>query len=81
MSAGAASAGSPVGQALMGRRPGDSVEIALPAGAHASLRSLPSRRHAYELAEPSHLLHQPEIQARGQELERWLEDADRSIRA
>jgi transcription elongation factor GreA len=32
MSAGVASAGSPVGQALMGRRPGDSVEIALPNG-------------------------------------------------
>lgn len=32
MSPGVASAGSPVGQALMGRRPGHSVEIALPNG-------------------------------------------------
>jgi transcription elongation factor GreA len=34
---GVASAGSPVGQALMGRRPGESVEIALPNGRHRKL--------------------------------------------
>jgi transcription elongation factor GreA len=37
LTSGVASAGSPVGQALMGRRPGHSVEIALPNGRHRRL--------------------------------------------
>ncbi len=40
LSGGVASAGSPVGQALMGQRPGHSVEIALPSGATRRLEVL-----------------------------------------
>jgi transcription elongation GreA/GreB family factor len=40
LSGGVASAGSPVGQALMGQRPGEAVEIALPSGASRRLEIL-----------------------------------------